>query len=338
MNVHDEVFGSPDEQTPWRQPPIIITVASPSGPQGTFQPVEPPAPKPRWRRATILFVLTCLSTWHVGGMLFNPSFGPVGGITYAAALMFILTCHEFGHYLQARRYGVPASPPYFLPVPLPPLGTFGAFIVMRGSQADRKQLFDIGISGPLAGLVPTLVFCLVGLNLSETVSGAAMETGFQLGEPLLFGWMTGWIVGPIETDQNLILHPLAYAGWVGLLLTAVNLIPISQLDGGHVLYALLRRRAHFVARMLLLAAIVAVGTFGLWHWAVMLLFITFMGPEHPPTANDHVPLGRGRIVLGWATLAFMVLGFTPTPFSMVEKEEEPVAVEARTRAGNVEIP
>ena len=329
MNVHDEVFGSPEEQPPWRQPPIIITVASPAGPQGTFRPVEPPVPKPRWGRAIILFVLTCLSTWYVGNLLFRSSFGPVGGITYSAALMFILTCHEFGHYLQARRYGVPASLPYFLPVPLPPLGTFGAFIVMRGHQADRKQLFDIGISGPLAGLVPTVVFCVVGLMQSGPSPVVAAKGAFELGDPLLFRWLIHWIVGPSEPGMNLELHPLAYAGWVGLLLTAINLIPISQLDGGHVLYALLGRRARRVARLLLLAAILAVWYYGLWHWAIMLLLLTFMGPAHPPTANDHVPLGRGRTVLGWATLLFIVLGFTPTPFASVETPDEPARLEVR---------
>ena len=232
---------------------------------------------------------------------------------YGVAIMTILTCHEAGHFIQTRRYGVPASFPFFLPIPLPPIGTMGAVIAMDSRISDRRALFDIGITGPLAGLVPTLICCVVGLQLSVV---APQITGpMELGEPLLFkglGWLT---FGPIPESSTIYLHPIAMAGWVGLLITALNLMPIGQLDGGHILYGLLRSRAHAVATMLLFSAMAAVLVFGLWGWTLMMCLLMLMGPKHPPTANDNAPLGRFRIALGWLTLAFVPLGFTPVPFT-----------------------
>jgi membrane-associated protease RseP (regulator of RpoE activity) len=137
----------------------------------------------------------------------------------------------------------------------------------------------------------------------------------MLGEPVLFKMLAAWIHGPIPKGHDLFLHPVAFAGWVGLLITALNLLPIGQLDGGHILYGLLRTQAHKVATLLLLGAVVAVLWYGLWGWTLMLLLLILMGPVHPPTANDRVPLGTVRTVLGWLTLAFVPLGLTPIPFS-----------------------
>jgi membrane-associated protease RseP (regulator of RpoE activity) len=254
----------------------------------------------------ILFLATCYTTYRVGGL------------AYCVPLMLILTSHELGHYFQARRYRVPASLPYFIPIPAPPLGTMGAVIGMRGNTWDRRALFDIGITGPLAGLVPAIVFCVIGLYRSRIIDlpppghGSAM----MLGEPLLFQFFTTWIFGPLPPDKTVELHALGYAGWVGVFITALNLMPISQLDGGHVLYALLRRKAHIVATLLLGLAILAVLLTQNYQWSLMLFLLILIGPNHPPTANDNVPLGNGRIVLGWLTLAFVIVGFTPRPFSM----------------------
>jgi membrane-associated protease RseP (regulator of RpoE activity) len=252
----------------------------------------------------LLFVATCLSTLAVGGPVF------------AAALMFTLLCHEFGHYLQAVRYGVPATLPIFIPMPISPIGTMGAVIAMRPHVGDRRAIFDIGISGPLAGLVPTLVFLVVGLQLShvEVISNPSRFP--SLGEPLLFKALGYLTFGPTGPNDVVVLHPLAFAGWVGVFITALNLIPIGQLDGGHVLYCLLRRRAYPFMQFFLLAAFVGVVAFGYWGWSLMLALLMWMGPLHPPTANDNVPLGTGRTILGWLTLCFVPIGFTPVPFSM----------------------
>jgi membrane-associated protease RseP (regulator of RpoE activity) len=239
----------------------------------------------------------------------------VGGWEYSAALMTILICHEMGHFVQAWRYGVHSSFPYFIPMPIPPLGTLGAVIGMSSRITNRRALFDIGISGPLAGLVPTIICCLVGIPLSRALPEAAFQGSIKLQPPLLYQWMLAWRHAPVPHGFALDLHPLALAGWVGLFVTALNLVPIGQLDGGHVLYALLRRKAHVVATVLLVAAAVmlVLDFRDLKNWSLLIFLLVMIGPRHPPTADDYVPLGAGRIVLGWLTLAFLLIGFTPTP-------------------------
>jgi membrane-associated protease RseP (regulator of RpoE activity) len=135
-------------------------------------------------------------------------------------------------------------------------------------------------------------------------------------KPLLFKGLAYLVHGPLAEGQDIALHPLAFAGWVGIFITALNLIPIGQLDGGHILYSLLLKRAHAIAQLLLLAAMVAVVVWGYWGWSVMILLLMLMGPIHPPTANDDLPLGTGRTVLGWVCLLFVPLGFTPMPFEI----------------------
>ncbi|RMH23329.1 MAG: site-2 protease family protein [Acidobacteria bacterium] len=277
-----------------QRPPILVRVLEP----------EPPPPRRRWVLAASLFLLTCATTFLVGG--------PV----YAAAVMTILTTHELGHFLQARRYGVVASLPYFIPMPLPPLGTMGAIIAMGSRIPHRRALFDIGASGPLAGLVPAIACAVVGIQRSTVQPIPQGEPNLWFGEPLLFQLLSRLIHGPIPDDQALFLHPLAFAGWVGIFITALNLTPIGQLDGGHVLYAMLGRRAHAVAIALLGAAIVAVIAGRYWHWSLILVLLIVFGPRHPPTADDRWPLDRRRWLLGWLTLAFLVLGFTPTPWTV----------------------
>jgi hypothetical protein len=306
----------------------------------------PPTGQRRRRRVGLplgLFIATCFSTllagglieglvigytqWQAAGTLLGIVQGTVTAVTYCAyyamaygweyalPLMTILVCHEAGHFLQARRYGVYASFPYFVPMPVSPLGTLGAVIVMEPRMGHRRALFDIGITGPLAGLVPTLVFCIWGLYLSQVKAYIPNGHEMMLGEPVVFKMLAAWIHGPIPQGQDLFLHPVAFAGWVGLLITALNLLPIGQLDGGHILYGLLRTQAHKVATLLLLGAVVAVLWYGLWGWTLMLLLLILMGPVHPPTANDQVPLGAVRTLLGWLALAFVPLGLTPIPFS-----------------------
>jgi membrane-associated protease RseP (regulator of RpoE activity) len=240
----------------------------------------------------------------------------VGGFAFSLTLMTILLAHELGHFLQARRYHVPASLPYFIPMPSSPIGTMGAIIAMQPGRGDRRALFDIAVTGPLAGLVPALVFSIVGLERSQVVQMANQPAGIILGEPLLFRLLAYFTFGHLPEGLDIQLHPVAFAGWVGIFITALNLIPIGQLDGGHILYALLLKKAHVVALALMLAAIVAVVVWGYWGWMLMIVLLMLMGPAHPPTANDDVPLGEGRTILGWASLFFVPLGFTPVPFSM----------------------
>jgi membrane-associated protease RseP (regulator of RpoE activity) len=273
------------------------------------------------RLPLLLFVATCLSTLLAGSseQAFAESWwtGIFSALRYAAPVMCILICHEMGHFIQAHRYGVHASFPYFIPMPFSPLGTLGAVIGMEPRMGHRRALFDIGITGPLAGLAPTMVFLIIGLRYSMLSLPAPGSLLF--GDPLLFQFFANWILGPIPPGYQVEVHPMAFAAWVGLLVTSLNLIPIGQLDGGHILYALLRRRAHKVATLLLLTAVFLV----IWQWEslggwmLMLILLMIMGPIHPPTANDDEPLGLGRFILGWLTLAFIIVGFTPMPIQFL---------------------
>ena len=294
---------------------------------------EPPAPRTRRIGLPVaLFFITCLSTL-VAGVIYSDHLSdrwwlaflhghfPVGwweavadGVMYSGAVMAILLCHEMGHFVQAWRYGVHASLPYFIPMPLSPIGTFGAVIGMEPRQGDRKAVFDIGISGPLAGLVPTLIFLCLGLYWSEYKP--ITPDNIVHGSPLLVKFLASWMHGPIPAGFSIDYHPIGFAGWVGLLITSINLIPIGQLDGGHILYGMFRKKAHVASAVVLVLAISASIALRLMQWWLMLGLITFLGTRHPPTADDNVPLGAGRYVLGILTLAFLFIGFTPVPMSM----------------------
>jgi membrane-associated protease RseP (regulator of RpoE activity) len=310
------------------QPQLVHSelVEQSAGAPWEWQEVRPVRPRRKWRLPLLLFVATCLSTLWTGGV--NADMGEgwwaglLMGLRYALPVMTILVCHEMGHFIQAYRYGVYASLPYFIPLPWPvsPLGTLGAVIAMEPRVGHRRALFDIGITGPLAGLVPTLVFLVIGLQHSKFVVPTEQSLhGMWFGAPLLFQFLAHWILGPAPQGYALDMDLMAFAGWVGLLVTSLNLIPIGQLDGGHILYALLRKKAHKVASLLLFGALFLV----IWKWesykswTLMIFLLLLMGPIHPPTADDEEPLGFGRYILGWLTLAFIVIGFTPTPLQVM---------------------
>lgn len=292
MPPADEYIEGPTPDYP-REPPLVQTL-----PLGHYEPPAPP--RRRILLPALLFVATCLSTLYARGF------------AYAVPVMFILTAHELGHFFQALRYRVPASLPFFIPMPFSPVGTMGAVIGMQAHVGDRKALYDIGITGPLAGLVPTIVCLIVGLQWSHV---AAIGDEIWFGEPLLIKLLIYLTFGPLSDGGRVEWHPLGFAGWVGVFITGLNLIPIGQLDGGHILYSLLRRRAHRVAMFLFFAAAVGIAVFQYWAWSPMLILLYLTGIRHPPTADDNVPLGRGRIILGWLTLSFVLFGFTPQPFA-----------------------
>ncbi|MDR1963407.1 MAG: site-2 protease family protein [Planctomycetaceae bacterium] len=260
------------------------------------------------------------------------------GLQFSVPLMLILTCHELGHFIQMRRYRVRSSLPYFIPMPIGPFGTLGAVIAMDGRISNSRALFDIGISGPLAGLIPTL-FCLYyGIKWSHfgpvSVSGEMV-----FGEPLMFQYMTHWIFGAVPPDVMLYHHPIAKAGWVGLFLTSLNLMPFGQLDGGHVFYALMGRRATAVSWGFFYLIIILVILFRLWHWSLILILLAWIGITHPPTADETVKLTFFRRILGWGTLAFIVLGFTPTPIIINDppKTNDPPRMYCLSVAGRMDV-
>lgn len=287
----------------------------------------------RRRRALpiVLFLLTCVSTFWAGASHWQPQFSLGGtsvaedvawrqavfshygqGLVYMFSVLAILMTHEMGHFLTTLWYRIPASLPYFIPFPASPLGTMGAVIGMRAHQADRKQIFDIGLAGPIAGLMVAIPIIYLGILRLEQLPGPLSGEIYDC--PLLVRWMIQTLrpdLGIVTTLRTSQLNAFFMAGWVGMLITGLNMVPMSQLDGGHVAYALFGRRAHWFARISLLAAIVFVVLAKAHIWTLMIVLVTLMGTDHPPTSNDRIRLGWGRFVLGCFSLAIPVLCFPP---------------------------
>lgn len=329
----------PDENHPL-PPPDPVIIVQPQDYQTEVKDFSSSRPAfrntvrpPRSKLPLILFVLTCLSTFIVGAT-HHASFVPVprefarvyaqiqlygwstfltDGISYAGPLMLILLSHEMGHYLQSRRYHIPATRPLFIPMPISPFGTMGAVILQKGGIANRKQMFDIAISGPLAGLVFALPVAYWGVLKSTVIITSKQPGTYSFGEPLILQWMVNLVHGPLAENQEVVLNPLLFAGWVGIFITALNLIPIGQLDGGHILYTLLGKTANLIARGLMLLVVAYMFYTGNFGYAPIFILLFLFGVTHPPTADDTVPLGAPRIILGWLTLAFFIIGFTVTP-------------------------
>ena len=284
-----------------------------------------------------LFVLTLLTTTMAGaymaGAVDPASEHPVAelihnlamGLSFSIPLMAILLSHEMGHYLTARRNRVDASLPYFLPAPYPSLfiiGTFGAFIRIRSRPPSRRVIFDIGAAGPWAGVILAVPAVIIGLRLSEVLPLAQSGGGLELGNSLLFLGLARWVLGVDPTNVSINLHPMAFAGWLGLFVTALNLLPVGQLDGGHVIYALFGGRLHrliskvFVTGgvLVVLASIALRLNFwpGWLLWAVLLIFL---GLGHPSTTDSYTPLGPRRRIAAWLTIALFAVTFCPVPFS-----------------------
>ncbi len=241
----------------------------------------------------------------------------VGGLWYSGAILLILGAHEFGHYFACRWHNVDCTLPYFLPAPLPLTGTLGAVIKIREPFPSRRALFDIGVAGPLAGFVTLLPFLIVGLYLSEIVPKPTDPSTIWLGEPLLFKTLATLIHGPLPDGTDIVIHPIGFAAWFGMLATALNLLPFGQLDGGHLAYAAFGRRATAVS-MVTLAAVLGLSYLAA-SWiamAVMLTAMTWMvGLRHPPPLDDVTPLTPMRWLVALLAVAVFIGCFTPTPIT-----------------------
>ncbi|MDE2870505.1 MAG: site-2 protease family protein [Gemmatimonadota bacterium] len=251
------------------------------------------------------------------------------GLPFALAFIGILLAHEMGHYLTARRHGVPVSLPYFIPFPpyFSIVGTLGAFIRLRGPMMRRSVLFDIGVAGPLASFLLSMPLLFVGLHLSEPVPAA--DAGLYpflvhfAGEPIRIGSnailqsATVLSVPGFETGSAVVLHPLAFAGWLGIFVTALNLIPLGQLDGGHILYAVAGTAQRTLARaFILILLLLGLVWWGWWLWAGIALGLGRGRVAHPPVLAEEIPVGRGRRILGWTALALFALSFSPAPLEL----------------------
>jgi membrane-associated protease RseP (regulator of RpoE activity) len=277
-------------------------------------PVERAAPEPYTRPAPEPIAISRRELMLASGLLLLTlgSTYLTGGIDYALALLGILLCHEMGHYLMARRYRVRSTLPIFLPLPfISPFGTLGAVIKMRQQIRDRRVLYDIGIAGPLAGILPSVAAIAWGLSHSAVIDKEAIDGTLILGDSLLSGWIQRAIFPDLGPTQDLLLHPVAFAGWAGLFVTALNLLPVGQLDGGHVIYGLLGRRSLYVSWAVVAGLAVLGWFFPGWWFLLALLVITRV--RHPQTIDERVPLDRKRIALGVFALAFFVVSFIPTP-------------------------
>ncbi|MBE3129476.1 MAG: site-2 protease family protein [Acidobacteria bacterium] len=285
----------------------------------------------------LLFVLTILSTcfaglgWSVSYLFFESGANPIVeagralsdprvfplSALYAAVLMIILVGHELGHYLTCRRYGVAATLPFFIPGP-PFIGTFGAFIRTRSPINFKRQLFDIGANGPLAGFFLALPALVVGLAFSRVTAYVPTADSYTFGEPLLFRILSALFFGKVSEGSVLVLHPVGFAGWIGLLVTAINLVPLGQLDGGHIAYALLGRKARLVSKGVV-AIFIVMGVFfwiGWFLWAAVILFFEFKSKlrlRHPPVLDEDVPLDPKRRFLSVLIVVIFILSFIPDP-------------------------
>jgi membrane-associated protease RseP (regulator of RpoE activity) len=254
-----------------------------------------------WWPNLVLFVLTVGSTLLIGGPI------------YSIAILSILVAHEMGHYLASRKYGVPSSLPYFIPLPLPPFGTLGAVIRTKGPIPHRKALFDIGAWGPLCGLLIAIPAVIVGFLLSDVVYASKLPTESSLGASPLFSFLYWLTLGTPQPGNYIDLHPIAYAGWVGLFITSLNLLPTGQLDGGHIIYALFGRHSTVIFRLTLLGITLICLIYNL-GWLLLVILLFFIGYRHPPPLEDRTPLDWRRKVAGGFAFLIFFTAFTPVPF------------------------
>jgi membrane-associated protease RseP (regulator of RpoE activity) len=286
------------------------------------------AERPKWGVHWLLFFATlATTTWagalHAGVNLLQQPERFAVGLPYSLGLLLILGSHELGHYFTAKAHGIRVTPPYFIPVPFA-LGTFGAFIKIKSITPNRRALFDVAVAGPLAGLVFAIPALLIGLRFSQVIPGNAPSglghAGVNIGSSVLLACLAKLSLGASVLEGNhLLLHPLAFAGWLGLVVTALNLLPIGQLDGGHMSHALLgSRNAHGIS-MVAMASLFLLALFvwpGLMSWAFIVFFIA--GTSDAPAANDVTPVGLPRQALGYCTFLLLLLIIVPVPHSLYE--------------------
>lgn len=330
-------------------------------------PESPADVTPRPARSmwpVVLFVLTCASVLLTGAAMVvrgmpQTAVELMSGWIYAVPLMAILTCHEFGHYIAARIHRVPASLPFFLPLPfISPFGTLGAVIGMPERIRSRNALLDIGSAGPIAGMMIALPVLVYGLALSP-VEPQSTSGYLQEGQSLLYWSIKRLVKGPIPDGHDVVLHPTAVAGWVGLLVTMLNLIPWGQLDGGHIAFALLGPKQNRIARGVRYAVLVCffynLATFvgpvlrgesqmplreaigNSWTWLVWFVLLSvlgrFMGHDHPPFEPGELTPARRRVAIG--CLALFVLLFMPTPLAIYSPTGDAAAPDASTPSGTL---
>ena len=301
-------------------------------PAGALLSPQPPY-RPRWWLHGLLFALTFVSTTLVGGLAWGglppemAELGPaelfsdrrlyIAGLAFSIPLLTILMCHELGHYLAARRHGLTATPPFFIPFPVPILGigTLGAVIRIKDPIRDTRTLLDVGAAGPIAGFVALLPFLAFGIAASEVGAPAAEGVYLEFAEPLVYRLLEAAIRPELPVDAVLWLHPTGVAAWFGAVITLLNLLPFAQLDGGHIAYAMFGRWHRRLAWPLL-AVLAGLGFIwaGWWLWVVIILFLR---PQHPRIWDEGLKLDPRRRLLGWLAIVIFVLCFAAEPIRIV---------------------
>jgi len=276
-----------------------------------------PSRKIPWTNIALL-VATFFTMTAAGAYMENADFsgGPLQffrGLPFSVTLMAILGIHELGHYFLSLHHGVRTSLPYFIPAPNL-FGTFGAVIVSKSPLYNRRVLLDIGVAGPLAGFVVAIAALVYGLSNAEVIEPAKVAAGsMKLGDSLLIYILSRIIVGPLPEGFDIFLGPVAFAGWAGLLVTALNLLPIGQLDGGHITYALFGRYHSVAARIAFFLLVCFVYFWPAWLFMITIIYL--IGLEHRPPLDDVTPLNGSRKLLGWLAMVILVLCFIPVPIS-----------------------
>jgi membrane-associated protease RseP (regulator of RpoE activity) len=243
----------------------------------------------------------------------------LGGLWFSVPALLILGSHEMGHYVACRYYRIPATLPYFIPFPSL-VGTLGAVIRMAVPRT-RRSLFDVGVAGPIAGFVVLVPVAIYGVSESFIVQlppDFRMGEGIYLGDPLLLTWLRDVMHGAPGPGQEFVMHPSGFAAWFGLVATALNLFPAGQLDGGHMVHALVGRASRYVT-LATLALLIGMGVFVSASWIVWSVLLTVMtlgfGLDHPPVDDPGVPIGRERVFIALCAVAMFALAFTPVPIS-----------------------
>lgn len=322
--------------------PSESDLSQPTGISGVGREfARPAAPlRPAWREwvlPAILFLATLVSTTFAGllyagfgdgpffftvaGALRNPSI-LAHGLPFSFTFLAILLAHEMGHYLACRHYGIRCTPPFFIPVPISIAGTLGAFIRIKSPFPHKRALFDVGVAGPLAGFVFVVPALIVGVAYSQIIPKGSAAGGVSFGEPLLFRWVARILLGYSPAREDLIAHPIAMAAWFGMLATCLNLLPVWQLDGGHIAYAVLGRSRQKKLSIAVAVLLVFVSFLG-WPVPSYLVFgmiLLFFGIRfrfyHPPTLYDDEGIGDRRIVISILALIILMVSFTPVPFTI----------------------
>ncbi|MCB1195500.1 site-2 protease family protein [bacterium] len=281
-----------------------------------------PPQREKYTLHLILFVITLFTTTLAGATmsgqlprqpnflhLLSPHFF-FKGLSFSIPLMIILLTHEMGHYIASRIHRVSATLPYFIPAPTF-IGTFGAFIKMKSPILDKKALMDIGAAGPIAGFILSIPCVIIGLQLSRIVPDSGLHS-VRIGTSLLIEFLAFLFGKTPPQGFDIVIHPIGFAGWIGLFVTSLNLIPIGQLDGGHIAYAMLGKKYERMSTVIIFTLL---GLSFFWKgWLVWAIIIIFMGKKHPPAINSRSPLDTRRNWLGIVMLIIFIITFIPVPF------------------------